>query len=89
MIALTKGLIKPHYHIRLNNGFRKDLGMRKQSTDNWNGTYMFINKTWEDSHTLAFYTDASDTEGFRGIYGKDTIFSMADTHLPSGEVSKT
>ena len=30
MIALTKDLVKPHDHIRLNNGFREDLRMWKQ-----------------------------------------------------------
>ena len=30
MIALTKDFVKPHYHIRLNNGFREDLRMWKQ-----------------------------------------------------------
>ena len=44
MIALTKGLVKPHYHIRLNNGFREDLRMWKQFIDNWNGTNMFMNE---------------------------------------------
>ena len=42
MIALTKDLVKPHYHIRLNNGFREDLRMWKQLIDNWNDTNMFM-----------------------------------------------
>ena len=44
MIALTKALVKPHYHIRLNNGFREDLRMWKQLMDNWNGANMFMNE---------------------------------------------
>ena len=44
MIALTKELVKPHCHIRLNNGFREDLRMWKQLIDNWNGTNMFVNE---------------------------------------------
>ena len=47
MIALTKlikELVKPHCHIRLNNGFREDLRMWKQLIDNWNGTNMFMNE---------------------------------------------
>ena len=71
MIALTKGLMKPHHHIRLNNGFREDLRMWKQFIVNWNGTNMFINEAWEESNTMALYTDASGTEGFGGIYGKE------------------
>ena len=45
MIALTKELVKPHCHIRLNNGFREDFRMWKQLIDNWNGTNMFMNET--------------------------------------------
>ena len=71
MIALTKGLTKPHHHVRLNNGFREDLRMWKQFIVNWNGTNMFMNEAWEDSNTMALYTDASGTEGFGGIYGKE------------------
>ena len=44
MIALTKELVKPHCHIRLNNGFREDLRMWKQLIDNWNGTNMSMNE---------------------------------------------
>ena len=44
MIALTKELVKPHCHIRLNNGFREDLRIWKQLIDNWNGTNMSMNE---------------------------------------------
>ena len=42
MIALKKELVKPHCHIRLNNGFREDLRMWKQTTGN--GTNMSMNE---------------------------------------------
>ena len=72
MIALTKELVKPYCHIRLNNGFREDLNrMWKQLIDNWNGTNMFMNEAWEDSNTLALYTDASGTEDLGGICWKE------------------
>ena len=58
MIALTKGLVEPHYHIRLNNGFREDLRMWKQLIENWNGNDMFMYEVYEDSNTLPLYTDA-------------------------------
>ena len=45
MIALTKELVKPHCHIRLNNGFREDLRMWKHLIDNWNDTNIFMNET--------------------------------------------
>ena len=44
MIALTKGIQKPHYHVRLNNGFREDLKMWQRFIDCWNGTNMFMNE---------------------------------------------
>ena len=71
IIALTKELVKPHCHIRLNNGFREDLRMWKQIIDNWNGTNMFMNEAQEDSNTLALYTDASGTEDLGGICWKE------------------
>ena len=71
MIALTKELVKPHCHIRLNNGFREDLRMWKQLIDNWNGTNMFMNEAKEDSNTLALYTDASGTQDLGAICWKE------------------
>ena len=66
MIPLTKGIVKHHYHIRFNNGFREDLRIWKQLIDNWNGADMFMNEAQEDSNTLALYTDASGTESLGG-----------------------
>ena len=89
MIALTKGLTKSQHHIRLNNGFREDLRMWKQFIVNWNGTNMFMNEAWEDSNTMALYTDASGTEGFGGIYGKEWFQGRWQPHqmLPAPGIS--
>ena len=64
MIVLTKGIQKPHYHVRQDNGFTEDLKMWQRFIENWNETNLFMNEEWEDSSTLALYTDASGTEGF-------------------------
>ena len=45
--------------------------MWKQLIDNWNGTNMFMNEAYEDSNTLALYTDASGTEDLGGICWKE------------------
>ena len=44
MIALTKDLVKPHYHIRLNSGSIMDLERTLECGNGWNGTNTFMNE---------------------------------------------
>ena len=68
IINLTRGVPKPHHHIRLNNGFREDVQMWQFFIKDWNGTSLFLNSCWDNSHELSVYTDASDTLGFGCIF---------------------
>lgn len=68
MIQLTRGIKKPHHHIRLNHSFQQDIAMWQTFLDSWNGTSFFLNSGWENSNTLSLYTDASGTLGFGGIF---------------------
>ena len=68
IINLTRGVPKPHHHIRLTNGFRVDVKMWKIFLKDWNGTSLFLNPCWENSAELSLYTDASGTLGFGGIF---------------------
>ena len=42
IIHLTKGIKFPHWHIRLNSGFRKDISMWQHFLQNWNGVSLFL-----------------------------------------------
>lgn len=69
MILLTKGIQKPHHHIKLSKGFHKDLELWQQFVNNWNGAGFFLSSTWSTLDTLHLHTDASGTIGYGGIFG--------------------
>ncbi len=68
LIHLTRGLQKPHHHLRLTRAAKADLSGWKVFIDSFNGTYMFSSMIWENSEQLHVYTDASGV-GFRAIFG--------------------
>ena len=68
IINLTRGVPKPHHHIRLTNGFREDVKMWQNFLKNWTGTSLFLNPCWENSAELSLHTDAPGTLGFGGIF---------------------
>lgn len=68
MILLTKGVLKPHHHIKLNNGFFKDIAMWKHFIQHWNGVGMFLSIQWDSSDNLSLFTDASGTLGYGGFF---------------------
>ena len=53
IIHLTRGLKKPHHHIKLTTGFYKDIEMWKMFIDQWNGIGLFLSPLWETSDTLS------------------------------------
>ena len=65
---VTRGVPKPHHHIRWTNGFREDVKMWQNFLKDWNGTSLFFNPCWDNSAELSLYTDASGTLGFGGIF---------------------
>ena len=69
LIDLTRGLQKPHHHLRLNQEAKADLAAWNVFIDTFNGTYMFSSMLWETSEHLHFYTDASGV-GFGAMFGK-------------------
>ena len=73
LIDLTRGLQKPHHHLRLTQAAKADLSAWKVFIDSFNGTYMFSSMIWENSEQLHFYTDASGV-GFGAIFGKKWFF---------------
>ena len=80
MIDLTRKVSQPHHHIKLGNGFSKDLAMWQQFIHTWNGAGFFLNTSWVDSDTLTLHTDASGTLGYGGILGRKWFQGRWETH---------
>jgi len=81
MVALTRGVRKPYYKLRITKGVKLDAIMWKHFLSEFNGTAAFLSTAWCDNATLHFYTDASITLGygayfngqwFRGKWPKQT-----------------
>ena len=68
IIHLTRGVKKPHHHIKLTTGFYKDIEMWKTFIDQWNGIGLFLSPLWETSNTLSLFTDASGSLGYGGFF---------------------
>ena len=68
IIHLTRGVKKPHHHIKLTTGFYKDIEMWKMFIDQWNGIGLFLSPLWENSDTLSLFTDASGCLGYGGFF---------------------
>ena len=69
IISLPVGVTKPHHHIYLGKGFRKDVQMWQSFLCDWNGKAFFLNHFWKSSSQLKLFTDASGRLGFGGIFG--------------------
>ena len=69
LIDLTKGITKPHYHIRISRGAKQDLTMWLQYLTEFNGRSFFLNDIWETSQTLQLFTDAAGSIGFGAVFG--------------------
>ena len=70
IIHLTRGVKKPHHHIKLTTGFYKDIEMWKMFIDQWNGIGIFLSPLWETSDTLSLFTGASGSLSYGGIFQK-------------------
>ena len=68
MIGLTRGVKKPHHHIKLTTGFYKDIEMWSLFIDQWNGIGLFLSSLWDTSETLSLFTDASGSIGYGGFF---------------------
>ena len=52
IIQLTRGIKKPHHHVKLTTCFYKDIQMWKMFIDQWNGIGLFLSRLWENSNPL-------------------------------------
>ena len=69
LIDLTKGITKPHYHIRISRGAKQDLSMWLQFLIEFDGRSFFLNDIWETSQSLQLFTDAAGSIGFGAVFG--------------------
>ena len=67
LIALTRGLTKPHHRVRFTTGARLDLLMWLRFLADFNGVSAFLGSNWESSNSLSLFTDAAAAIGF-GAY---------------------
>ena len=67
IIELTRGVKKPHHHIKLTTGFYKNIQMWTIFIEQWNGVGLFLSSLWDTSETLSLFTDASDSVGYGGF----------------------
>ena len=80
IIHLTRGVKKPHHHIKLTTGFYKDIEMWKMFINQWNGIGLFPSPLWKNSHTLSLFTDASGSLGY-GVFFQIDSFRDSGYHL--------
>ncbi len=69
LIDCTKGIQKPHHHIKLTKAVKADLQTWLTFLDNFNGKSFFLPDIWESSHSLELYTDAAGSKGYWSIFG--------------------
>ena len=68
MIALTRGLTKPHHSVRITEGARGDASMWLKFLAAYNGVTPMLEAEWEDSTVVEFFSDASST-GYGAYFG--------------------
>jgi hypothetical protein len=70
---LTKGVVKPYYKIRLNQGVKDDLQIWKVFLSDYNGKSFFLDYRWLSSEVLQLFTDAASTIGYGAVFGNKWI----------------
>ena len=63
---LTQGIVKPHFHIRLDREARLDLAAWSLFLEHFNGSSLLINDQWMSSEKLQLFSDTSGL-GFAGV----------------------
>ena len=76
LIDLTKGVRKPHHHIRLSKGAKLDIALWLRFLTEFNGKSFFLDDVWETSDTLKLYTDSAGSIGFGAVFGKRWLHGL-------------
>ena len=70
LFVLTKGLTKPHHHLRINSEARADLTAWLHFVQAYNGRTMLQEHRWLSSDTMSLYTDSASTCGYAAVFKK-------------------
>ena len=66
LIALSRGLSKPHHRVRVSKGARLDLLMWLEFLEHFNGVSPILGSAWDDSVEL--FTDAAASVGYGAFF---------------------
>ena len=87
MIDLTKGVNKPHHHIRLSRGAKLDIMLWLRFLDDFNGRSFFLSDVWETSQSLQLYTDAAGSIGFGAVFDRHWLHGTWPNHWKSYNIA--
>ena len=68
LFDLTRGASKPHHHIRITKGARKDLRAWRLFLLQYHGVTILTKDIWSRSVNLDIYTDAAKSSGFAAVF---------------------
>lgn len=74
LIDLTKGIRKPHHHVRLTKDTKYDIMVWHDFLRSYNGKSFFLSSRWETSKSLNLFTDAAGSLGYAAIFGNHWFF---------------
>lgn len=60
--------------VSINKESKDDMAMWLVFLDSYYGKTIFLDEKFSSSNTLHLYTDASQSKGFSGIYGRQNFF---------------
>lgn len=69
-IQLTMKVSENQKFVSINKECKDDMAMWLVILDSYNGKTMFLDEKFISSKTLHLYTDAAQSKGFAGIYGR-------------------
>ena len=74
LIDLTKGIWKPHHHVRLTRDSKHDIIVWHDFLRSYNGKSFFLSLRWETSKSLNLFTDGAGSLGYVAIFGAHWFF---------------
>ena len=78
LINSTKGVTKPHHHLKVTNSMRQDLDMWLNFFKNYNGVSVFHDRFWVNNEDVELFTDsaAGPGMGFGAVFGRKWTYGI-------------
>ena len=76
LIDLTRGVPKPHHHIRLTKQTKLDLGLWLDFLLHFNGRSFFLKDVFLTGDYLELYTDAAGGTGYSALCGAEWFYGL-------------